>query len=320
VATERFGFRTEERPGRAMALTLRCRSWRCRCCARRLVSRARARALMGARGEKVAFVTLTIDETDPRFLDARNRAGKRRPAEPGLSELTVETARYASWAFNRFRTYLVREHGKVPYFAGRELTKRGVLHIHLVVRVRDAAEFLELRTRLRGDEALRGKVRTGELSHRDRRAGLAIRAGFGLVVDAELARSADRVAWYVSKASGSVRLERPGEAVTPGAPRGDGSADLTSDGTFAAAYTSKGIVDRMPRYTRRSSWSISQQAAWAPGWVRPTRIEGFTWRLAPASAAVVTRALELSGFTLTDPATCRAAMAAGSAGRKDGSA
>lgn len=266
-----------DRQSRAMAIPLRCRSWRCSCCAVSLRRRARARAFMGSCGARVALLTLTIDPSDGRFADPVNRAGKARPLDPRAPNAYVasESVRYASWAFNRFRTYLVREYGAVPYFRGVELQKSGMAHLHVLLRLPAGsgapAAFLGLRAKVRGPEW-------------DRSAGLAVRAGFGKVVDMQLARSGGDVARYVTKASSEV-----------------------------AGYVTKGLAGGMPRYTRRSSWSRSEAAAWAPGWVKPAPISGFTWRLAKASVGTVSDALWRSEFVVVDPAFVRglAPVAAG---------
>jgi hypothetical protein len=257
-----------------MVLTLRCRSWRCSCCARRLRARARARAFMGASGARVAMVTLTIDPSDPRFMDPRNRAGKVRPRSSALlgdarAAAIEDSTRYASWAWNRLTANMRYRRTLRPFFRGLELQRSGMAHLHVLIRVRDAADFLALRAELRGPES-------------DRSAGLAVMAGFGLVVDAQLARSGGDVARYVTKM------------------RDGGAGD-------AAAYATKGVPAALPRYTRRAAWS----RAWAPGWVKPTPVAGFTWRVAHASESTVRAALALSDYSIVEPASCRVPMAPG---------
>lgn len=267
-----FGTYSPDRPTLpVMAFGLRCRSWACPCCAVRLRRRARARAFMGASGAKVALLTLTIDPSDGRFADPRNRAGKDRPRSSSLigssSAETVEhSTRYASWAWNRFRTYLVREYGAVPFFRGLELQQSGMAHLHVLLRVRDATEFMQLRSLIRGPET-------------DRASGLAVRAGFGLVVDMQLARSGGDVARYVTKTQAA----------------GD-----------AAAYATKGVPAALPRYTRRTAWSLTTgRAPWAAGWVKPTPIAGFTWRVARCTTETVLGALPAEDFHVVDPESYR---------------
>lgn len=258
---------------RAVVLPLTCRRWSCSCCAARLRARARARAFMGASGAKVMLLTLTIDPSDPRLADPRNRAGKSRPRSSALLSTpqadTIEASvRYASWAWNRMRANLSNRHGAVPYFRGLELQKSGIAHLHVLIRVRDAAEFMKLRALIRGPESDRGR-------------GLAVMAGFGKVVDAQLARSGGDVARYVTKM------------------RDAGAGD-------AAAYATKGIGAALPRYTRRAAWSLPNgRAPWAAGWRNATPIAGFDWRVARASVETVSEALALSDFHVVDPATYR---------------
>lgn len=273
----------------AVAVPLRCRTNACPCCGPRLRRQRRARAFMGATG-KLAMVTLTIDPSDPRWLaalDARPvRLGRSKVRAP---RLTVDrdpdrayraelSSRYAAWAWNRLRTYLAREvierddrgravqrYGHRAYFRGLELQRSGMAHLHVLFRVRDTADFLALRSLLRGPED-------------DRAAGLAVRAGFGLVVDAQLARSRGDVARYVSKGTG-----------------------VSEAGGDAVAYATKGERQMVPKYARQASWAQS----WAPGWVKPTPVAGFSWRVADAHPDVVTPALVASGFVIDDPARFR---------------
>jgi len=266
----------------ALVMTLRCRSWRCGCCAQRLRRKARARAFMGASGQKVAMLTLTIDRTDPRYGDPKNRAGKSRPRSSVMlanprAAVVEESTRYASWAWNRFRTYLVREYGPLPYFRGLELQQSGVAHLHVLVRVKDATAFMALQ-------------------HFIRTSGLVERAGFGPVVDFQLARSGGDVARYVTKADGGGGVRHVSTEVVKGAAR---------PGHHASAYVTK-LPDALPRYTRRTAWSLPNgQAPWAPGWVRPTPIAGFTWRVSNASESTIRTALELSDFHVADPGAYR---------------
>jgi hypothetical protein len=268
--------------GVAMALPLSCRSVnRCRCCAIAKGRRDRARAFMGASSGKVAMVTLTIDPQDGRFHDPANRTGRDRPRTSALvgndqAYVIEQSLRYQSWAWNRLRTSLSRRGkviGSMAYFRGVELHKSGMAHVHVLVRVESVTAFMLLRSALRGDESKRTTVPVN-----DRRAGLAIRAGFGRVVDVQLARNRGDVARYVTK--------------------------------DVAAYVTKGVTAAMPRYTRRSAYS----RAWAPGWVKPTPIAGFDWRLASCSADVAQRALIRSDFVIGDPERFRVVSAPTGAG------
>src|SRR3989304_1213124 len=78
--------------GQALTVALRCRSWGCACCARKLRARNRAKALMGATG-RVVFFTLTIDPSDGRYVAALG-------AFEGKGE-TAPSIRYGQWAWNR---------------------------------------------------------------------------------------------------------------------------------------------------------------------------------------------------------------------------
>lgn len=233
---------------------------------------------MGASGHRVALVTLTVDGADGRFHDPVNRSGKSRPTARDLVHdpraATIEASvRYVNWAWNRLTANMRYRRTMRPYFRGLELQRSGMAHLHVLVRVRDAADFLALRSELRGPEA-------------DRSAGLAVMAGFGKVVDVQLARSGGDVARYVTKTQAA----------------GD-----------AAAYATKGVPGAaLPRYTRRTAWAQT----WAPGWIKPTPLAGFTWRVARASVETVTAALALSGdFHIVDPDSLRVASAASAAGR-----
>jgi hypothetical protein len=257
---------------RALVLPVRCKSWRCTCCAVALRRRARARAFQGASGSRVAMLTLTIDRSDDRYADPANRAGKPRPRAAGLlgnprAVVVEESTRYASWAWNRFRTYLTREHGRVAYFRALELQESGVAHLHVVIRFRDLAEVMRLQALIGGS------------------GRLAVRAGFGPVVHLTVARSGGDVARYVTKVGRDV-------------------AAYVTKGTSRMSLA-------LPRYTRRASWSLGS-AAWAPDWTPPTPIgAGFTWQLAAASAATVRTALVLSDFILEDPARYRVPASGG---------
>lgn len=250
---------------------------------------------MGASGHKVAMATFTIDPNDARWLDPANRHGKVRVADPNVpnSALTGESSRYAAWAWNRLRVNLTNRMGKRAYFRGLEVHKTGMVHLHVLVRVKDATDFLHLRTVLRGDEKRRTR---SDATHRE--AGLAISSGFGKVTDVVLARSGGDVAKYVTKASS-----------------GDVMAYEARERTVAAGYVSKGVMGPLPRYTRRSTWSTAEGAEWAPGWVKPTPIAGFWWRVEPhgiKSAAAVVRS---QGFSIGDPERFRVpAQAATAAG------
>jgi hypothetical protein len=259
------------------------------------------------------MVTLTIDEEDGRYAEAKNRTGRERPRTAGLlgdprAHRIEQSLRYQSWAWNRLRTNLSRRKrlGRLTYYRGVELTKRGVAHVHVLVGVEDVAAFAGLRAALRGDERVRTGVRDGTVRENDRRVGLAIRAGFGTVVDVQLARSKGDVARYVAK------MEDAGLALAP-----ETVGAISKD---ASAYVVKGTTGTMPRYTRRTAYSMGRGGkrscmdAWAPGWVRPTPIAGFDWRLAPAALETVTAALVASDFTIVDPARYRVGNAPPGAG------
>jgi hypothetical protein len=245
---------------------------------------------MGASGHKIAMATFTIRPTDARWLDPANRRGKVRAADPHVpnSALTGESARYASWAWNRLRLGLGRRMGARAYFRGLEVHKSGMVHLHVLVRVADATDFLHLRTVLRGDERERSRVGTD-----DRRAGLAINSGFGPVVDVTLARSGGDVAKYVTKAAS-----------------GDVMGFEARESSAVAGYASKGVAGPMPRYTRRSTWSVSPAAAWAPGWVKPTPIGGFWWRVESRPSIEAAAIVRSQGFTIGDPERFRVRVVA----------
>lgn len=294
-----------------MTFTLRCKSVnRCACCRRIKVKQDRARAFMGAAEQgKIAMVTLTIDPSDPRWWNRSNRAGKKRPlpvemlADP-RSLVIRESWLYQSWAWNRLRANLSNRRALrgFAYFRGVELTGRGFAHVHAVVRVPDVAAYMALRVALRGDEAVRGT-----LPHKNRKNGLAIMAGFGKVVDVQLARSKGDVARYVSK------MEDAGAPLAPATLAAIArDTDTPGGGRNVAAYATKGVGAILPRYSRRSAHSrgSARMSAWAPGWIKPTPIAGYVWRLAAASEETVRGALSRSGFTIDDPASFRVSSAA----------
>jgi hypothetical protein len=264
---------------------------------------------MGAAvGGYVAMATLTIDPKDGRLADPACRPKRRRMTvvrgadgvplrvstvsratpRPRTAELLNDdragliehSLLYQQFAWNRLTANLrnrkfIKESGGLAYLRGVELQRSGMAHVHVLIRVASRADFMKLRAALRGDEAKRSRLARTDPEHRD--AGLAIRAGFGKVVDVQLARSRMDVARYVTK------MQDAG-----------GASD-------AAAYVTKGTSAPMPRYTRRTSYG----RAWAPGWVKPTPLAGFTWRLAAASIETVTTALRLSGVELIDPGSLR---------------
>lgn len=244
--------------------------------------RNRARAFMGASGHRVALVTLTVDPEDPRFQGA---VGYYRDAGAGgpdgiMPVASIDYVRSLAWP--NFRKQLSREYGRVGWLRGLELTRAGIAHVHVLIRVRDVAEYLALRSLIRGVEADRADRRG---LPRSAGAGLAERAGFGIVSDVQLARAAGDVARYVTKLTSSSSL-------TP------------------AAYATKGIADgRMPKYTRRASWS-GGRAPWAPDWRRAVPLAGFTWRVAAAAPDRVLQGLRASGYVIEDPHMLRA-MAGG---------
>lgn len=279
----------------AIVVALRCRSWRCPCCSWRLVKRNRARAFLGVQGAaRVALITLTVDPEDPTLQQV---LGYYQDAGGGgihgvFPAATIDYVRSIAW--RRFRTYLAREYGRVPWLRGIELTRAGIAHVHVVVPLDSLADFWRLRLLIRGDEdgrvLRRGTWRKGLGWDRGVRSsyGLAERAGFGIVSDVQLARSNGDVVAYVSKATTDHPVASDGFA--PEVVGGGG-----------AAYATKGAADlRMPKYTRRVSWS-GGQAAYAPGWVKPTPLAGFSWRVAPASARLIAPGMERSGFSLVDP-------------------
>lgn len=261
---------------RAILLPLACRSWRCPCCAIRLRARNRARAFQGAaRGGRIALVTLTLDPADPRVAEAiaYYRAVSPAAGDRVLPAATIDYVRTLAWP--RFRKQLAREFGRVAWLRGLELTAAGIAHVHVLIRVPDLAAYVRLRSLIRGDERNRTARRGGV---RRWGAGLAERAGFGIVSDVQVARRSGDVARYVTKAAGDVR-----------------------QGGEGAAYVTKGIDDRrMPKWTRRASWS-GGDAAWAPDWLQPTPIAGFDWRTLAMSPATIRAALAGSGIELVDP-------------------
>jgi hypothetical protein len=192
------------------------------------------------------MVTLTLDPKEPRY--AARLADYARAGGSGTSAPSVVHAR-ESW--NRLRLSLSREFGALAYFKGMELTKAGTAHLHVLVRVSSVSDFWRLRALT---------------------PGLAVRAGFGKVVQSDLARRSGDVARYVTKADGG-------------------------RGMNVAAYATKGIDGRFPRYARRASWAKE----WAPGWVRPTPLAGFSWRVAPLSVSRAVAALIASDFVIAEP-------------------
>jgi len=281
----------------AVVVSLRCKSWRCVCCARRLRARNRARAFMGASGQRCAMVTLTVDPRDPRLVQHvatvwAAGAGAAIPAGISAERLrasgSIDYVRKVAW--KRFRTYFGREFGAAPWFRGLELTRAGVAHIHWVVRVESVQDFARLRALVRGSEVGRSERHRAVAGWQQPGAGLAERAGFGIVSDVQLARSSGDVARYVTKATASAGIE----AV---------SVSEMRPGVAVAAYVTKGVADlRMPKYTRRASWSTGDRAPWAPLWRKPERLGGFSrWRVASAGVEAVTRALVASGRVVIGP-------------------
>jgi hypothetical protein len=214
------------------------------------------------------------------------------PHDP-LSAVKGESSRYAAWAWNRLTTrYRARYGRSLVFFRGTEAHRSGMVHLHVLVRVESTEEYAWLRAVMRGDERVRETVEPN-----DRRAGLARKAGFGVVVDVQLARSGGDVAKYVTKAAS-----------------GDRMGFEVREGSRAAAYVSKGADLSMPRYTRRVSWSM-KAAAWAPGWVKPAPIAGFWWRLEPMPSVHAAAIARSQGFEIGDPERFRVpAIAAGAAG------
>lgn len=263
---------------RAVALPLRCRSWRCACCAVELRRKYRARALRGSlramgSGERFVLVTLTIDPKDPRYARTVGRVSRGLGSRWGETRGSI---RFAAESWNRLRGTLVRGRkrggpafapfGRIRYYRGLELQTNGRAHLHVLVRVGSVAEFWRLRTVLTGAEAAR--------------------AGFGERSAVELARSRGDVARYVTKA-----------------------VDAVPEGVELGAYVTKGTeaggsaLTVMPRYTRRFSWSIGE-AEWAP-WTPATPIAGFNWRIGQLSHARALDALAASDFVIVDPGRFR---------------
>jgi len=206
--------------------------------------------MRGARG-KVAMITLTID---PNGLVLGT----------GPDALTRVSVRRASASWHRLAVRLRREFGPLDYYKGLELTKAGVAHLHVIVRVESVADFWRLRALVR---------RSAE------------RSGFGRVVHSDLARSSAAVTRYVTKADGGGAREA----------------------SHVAAYATKGVDGRFPRYARRGTWS-RKWVTWAPA----TAIAGFRWQLANAAREFVVDGLIASDFVMADPALFRITSAGGS--------
>jgi hypothetical protein len=196
------------------------------------------------------MVTLTVDlNTAP-------------PAGLGPDAVTRGSTRHAAASWNRLRIILAREFGPLPYYKGLELTKAGVAHLHVIARVETVADFWRLRAIVRRS---------------------VVRAGFGRVVQSDLARSSEAVARYVTKADGGGRREA----------------------SRVAAYVTKGIDGRFPRWTRRASWSQD----WSE-WTRATPISGFRWQIAHAARSFVVDGLVASDFVVVQPERFRIRAAA----------
>lgn len=271
------------RDGSASALVfqLKCRSVnRCRCCAADKLRRDRARAFMGAALKgRVVLVTLTIDPNDLRFLDPANRRGKARPP---TADLLNDPRRRVIEESLRYQSWAWN---RLRTALSRTVAFKGAAYFRGVELQRSGMAHLHVIVRV-ADLASFWSLRAA-LRGTDGTDGLAVRAGFGRVSDVQLARSRGDVARYVTK--------------------------------DVAAYATKGTDAVMPRYTRRTGYSLgtgSRIAAWAPDWARPTRIAGFTWRLAAAGADTVTRALVASDFVIGDPERFRVR----SGGVRDGAA
>jgi hypothetical protein len=166
-----------------------------------------------------------------------------RYAGPSAPRRSIRDAG-ASW--NRLRLTLRRSFGELPYFKGLELTRAGVAHLHVIVRVDTLADYWRLRTIVRREA--RG-------------------SGFGIVSQVDLARRQGDVARYVTKA----------------------------EGANAAAYATKGIDGRVPKWTRRASWSRDWSA-----WVKPTPIAGFTWAVRPVDPDGLRELYLSSDFVIAD--------------------
>lgn len=278
---------------RAIVFPLRCSSWSCFCCAVLLRRRARRRAFKGAAlPGRVFMLTLTIDPKDERWraFRARELRGLRMPGpgpffeDPAAWGSSLRgtswdrrwrdaqrrvSVRYVRQAWNKYRTYVNRD-------AELEELRQG-----------DAVPFhASVELQRNGRAHMHVVLRVPSLAHgfryRRRLRELAVLAGFGGDVaegrgrgfDMQAARSRQEMAAYVTK------------------------------GVGLAAYGTKG-GDQVPRYTRRFSWSRS----WCE-WTPAAPIAGrWEWRVAGGGPAVVTRALEASGFVLVDPARCRVRMA-----------
>lgn len=190
------------------------------------------------------MVTLTIDPASV------------VPIGTGPDQLTRGSVRQAAQSWHRLSIILGREFGRLHYYRGLELTKAGTAHLHVIVRVDSVSDFWRLRSLVRRN---------------------VVRAGFGRVVQSDLARSSEAVVRYVTKADGG-----------------------QSAGSRVAAYVTKGIDGRFPRWTRRASWS-REWSDWTPA----TPIAGFRWRVAQAARSFVVDGLVASDFVLVDPARYR---------------
>jgi hypothetical protein len=101
-------------------------------------------------------------------------------------------------------------------------------------------------------------------------------AGFGFVSQVDLAKRQGDVARYVTKAEG------------------------TGAASAAAGYATKGIDGRVPKWTRRASWSRD----WSE-WTRPTPIAGFSWAVRPLDAAGLSDFFAASDMVVVDPGSLR---------------
>lgn len=254
---------------------------------------------MGSSG-RVALVTLTLDPANEDFASAVGYyAAVTGRGSDVLPAASLDYVRTIAWP--RFRTYLAREFGTVPWMRSYELTGAGVAHVHVALRVSSLADFWRLRLLVRGSETDRNGRRgvwRRALGYDDALRGtfgLAERAGFGIVSDVQIARDSGEVVRYVTKSAGDPRAQVIG---------GGG-----------VAYAVKGAADlRMPKRTRRVSWS-GGRVPWSPGWRRPVAMPGgFVWRVAKCGPDTAARSLAASGYELTDPALFRAAADAGGAG------
>ena len=276
-----------------MVLPLHCKSWRCVCCVPRLLRRNRARAIRGAlAGGWVWMVTLTIDPSDPRWIEyARSaieaggvveRGGRLLSLREGIGDdgrmaTAALSLRYAQRAWHRLSVQLRKDRGlkgRVAFYVGRELQESGMAHLHVLVRAR---------------------VESPWLMKYDRLWQLAQAAGFGRI-DVQRARRGEAVARYVSKAAGMTG--------TPYVPPATAGTVPGMAAGIVAGYVSKS-AEALPRWTRRGSWSPT----WVEDWIEPTPLAGFTWRLAGGSAPFIKAGLIASDFTLEDPSRFRISAA-----------